>query len=280
MKVKLRQLVKQLKELINDLSSFQLDVYSSGATFFIFVSIIPFIMIVLYIITHTSLNQPDILAFLDNYLPPDVELVFSTIISDIYNRSQVVLPLSIVACIWSSSRGVMAITKGLNRINYVEETRNYFIIRLFSSIYTILLVAGVVILIILGAFGKKILNILTANYDELHYSVLMLFNNSDIILFIFIFFLFMFLYIFLPAIHISFKRQIPGALIASFVWILFTRLFSYYINNYNAYSIYGSLAFIIIFLLWIYAGIYFMFFGAWINYRNNLRYIKCHKTEE
>ena len=54
----------------------------------------------------------------------------------------------------------MAITKGLNSINRVEETRNYFLVRLISSVYTVLLVAGVILLITLGAFGKRILFVL------------------------------------------------------------------------------------------------------------------------
>lgn len=271
MKDSYKRLAQKYKDTIGNLSSFQLDVYSSGAAFFIFISFIPFIMIVLYIITHTSLTQPDIISFLEVYMPDDFEIIIANIINDIFSRSKVILPLSIIACIWSSSRGIMAITKGLNRINYVEETRNYFLVRFFSSLYTVLMVAGVVILITLGAFGKRIFNILTKEYDELHYIISMIFKNSDLILFVLIFLMFMFMYCVLPARHMSFLRQIPGALIASFIWIGFTRLFSYYINNYNAYSIYGSLAFIIVFLLWIYAGIYFMFIGAWINYRLSLR---------
>lgn len=271
MRDKCKRLTQNYKDIMSNLSSFQLDVYSSGAAFFIFISVIPFIMIVLYIITHTSISQPDIVSFLESYMPADFELVLITIINDIFNRSKAVLPLSIIACIWSSSRGIMAITKGLNKINYVEETRNYFLVRILSSLYTVFLVAGVLIMITLGAFGRRIFHIISSEYDEIHYLISMLFNNSDLILLVVVFIMFMFMYIVLPARHIAFKRQIPGALIAAVIWILFTRLFSYYINNYNAYSIYGSLAFVIVFLVWIYAGIYFMFIGAWINYRLSLK---------
>ena len=269
MKESSKRFIQQLKNILNNLSSYQLDVYASGATFFIFVSLIPFSMIILYIITHTSLTQPDILAFLDSYLPADFEVIISNIINDIYSRSKAILPLSIIACIWSSSRGIMAITKGLNKINYVEETRNYFTVRILSSIYTVLIVAVVVIMITLGAFGKRIFDILSTEYDNLHYIFHMIFNNTDLILFVINFFMFLLMYKVFPAKHISFRKQIPGALLASLIWIIFTRIFSYYINNYNAYSIYGSLAFIIIFVLWIYAGIYFMLFGAWFNIRRS-----------
>lgn len=271
MKDKFKKLIEQGRGLFDKLSVLQLDVYSSGATFFIFISIIPFIMIILYIISHTALTQPDLLVFLKNYIPNDYEILLEAVLNNIFNKSKVILPLSIVVCVWSSSRGIMAITKGLNKINCVDETRNYFVVRLISSAYTILLVAGVVILMTLGAFGKKIFNILTKEFSNLHNSIPMLFNNSDFILFIIIFLMFMFMYKFLPSKHMTFLKQIPGALSASLIWIIFTRLFSYYINNYNAYSIYGSLAFIIVFVLWIYAGIYFMFIGAWINYRIGLR---------
>lgn len=266
-----KRLEQNCKVIFRNLSSFQLDVYSSGATFFIFISIIPFIMIVLYIITHTALTQPDIYAFLGNYMPPEFELVLVTIINEMFSKSTAILPLSIIACIWSSSRGIMAIMKGLNKINYVEETRNYFVVRILSSLYTVFLVVGVVLMIILGAFGRRIFRIMTKEYDNIHSAISIIFNNSDLILLVVVFIMFLFMYKTLPARRVSVLKQIPGAVTASVIWILFTKLFSYYINTYNAYTIYGSLAFIIMFLIWLYAGIYFMFIGAYLNYRLSLR---------
>jgi len=44
----------------------------------------------------------------------------------------------------------------------------------------------------------------------------------------------------------------PGAVLTSLFWILFSMLFAYYVNNYGNYSkLYGSIGVIIVLMLWL-----------------------------
>ncbi len=267
MKETCRQYLQKCRKILVDLTSFQLDVYSSGAAFFIFISIIPFFLIILFIIPYISLTQSEVIAASERMIPEDFQAAAFALIRELYVRSNAILPMSIIALLWSASRGIMAITKGLNRIRGIEENRNYFIVRLIAMIYTVLLVAGVLLLIFLGVFGKRIFRLIDQYFEALRPVAAVIMQYSDITMVVVLFLLFLFMYKFLPAGRMRLKRQIPGAILATFVWWGFTKLFSDYILYYNAYSMYGSLAMVIIFMVWIYAGIYFFFIGAWMNQR-------------
>ena len=266
-----KRLFNRFRETLRNLSSFQLDVYSSGAAFFIFISMIPFALIVLSIFTRTSFSQSEINTLVTRFIPDDFQVAASALLHDLYYRSKTVLSVSIITLLWSSSRGIMAITKGLNRINFVEENRNYFVVRALAILYTLLLVIGVAALILLGVFGKRIFRMVEMNYEELHGVAITIYHYSDMIMILILFFLFLFMYKFLPARHMILKEQLPGALLATLIWWGFTELFSYFILHFNAYSMYGSMAMVVILLVWIYAGLYFFFFGAWLNHRLSLR---------
>ena len=80
-----------------------------------------------------------------------------------------------------------------------------------------------------------------------------------------LFLLFMFLFTVLPAQKVSVRSQLPGAAGAGFIWMIFTKLFSFYLSTFNGYSMYGSLAVILVPCVWLYAGMYIMFMGAFVN---------------
>jgi len=271
MKESSKQLIRKVSEVNKNLSSFQLDVYSSGAAFFIFISVIPFFLIMLYIIPRLSLSQDTIIQFLFRIVPEDFKGSVGAYIRELYNQSHVILPISVISLFWSASRGIIAITKGLNKINNVEETRNYFVVRGIGILYVVILIVGVVLTTALGVFGRRFFAFISNDYEVLYDVIEWIYHYSDLILILVIFILFLFFYKVLPAKHIILRHQIPGALFSSIVWWGFTQLFSLYILNYNAFSIYGSIALIIIFLLWLYAGMYFLLIGAWINYRISLK---------
>ena len=62
-----------------------------------------------------------------------------------------------------------------------------------------------------------------------------------------------------------------GAIFTTISWVLITMLYSYYINEYANYSVfYGSLANIVILMLWVYLLSYALVIGMAMNYREEL----------
>jgi membrane protein len=62
------------------------------------------------------------------------------------------------------------------------------------------------------------------------------------------------------------RYEMPGAIFSTIVWLVYSWAFSFYISNYANYSVtYGSLATIVIFILWLYGTMNIVFVGAEIN---------------
>ena len=63
-----------------------------------------------------------------------------------------------------------------------------------------------------------------------------------------------------------FASHLPGAAAASFGWIVFSKLYSLYFERSGAFSrLYGSLAAVAFFMLWVYFCVMIILLGAEIN---------------
>ncbi len=266
MNKKLRSLINRLMEFTDQLKRNHVDVYSASAAFFIFVSIIPFLIVLLTLIPYTPITKSDLLAAIVELLPSEMDALGINIIDELYGKSSAILSISAVAAIWSAARGVQAITKGLNEISGIDETRNYFVMRIWSAFYTLFMIIAIVVMLVGGVFGRHIRGLMERYFYEFPVSIKTIFGYRDIIMIAILFLLFLFFYTVLPAQKMKMKRQVPGAIFAAIGWWIFSGLFSVYTMHYNSYSMYGSLATVIIMMLWLYAGMYIMFLGAQINY--------------
>ena len=74
------------------------------------------------------------------------------------------------------------------------------------------------------------------------------------------------IYIVAPDIDIQGKYVNKGALYTTILWLLSSACYSFYVSNIANYTIkYGSLANIIILLIWLYIMSYILVFGTAIN---------------
>jgi membrane protein len=79
-------------------------------------------------------------------------------------------------------------------------------------------------------------------------------------------FTFALIYYFAPAAEQRFRWISPGAVLAFVFWLVFSLLFSLYVGNFGSYSAtYGSLAGVIILMLYVYYSALIMLVGAEMN---------------
>jgi membrane protein len=77
---------------------------------------------------------------------------------------------------------------------------------------------------------------------------------------------FLLVYMNVPNRKSKVRYELPGAIFSTIVWMVYSWAFSFYISNYANYSVtYGSLATIVIFILWLYVTMNIVFVGAEIN---------------
>lgn len=245
-----------------------LDVYSAGTAFYLFVSIIPFFIVLFLLMPYTPISREDVL-YLSELLPSGFDMLIYVITAEAYAKNSTKLWIALIIAIWSASRGILYMSKGLNEIYDVEEKRNYITLRLWASVYTLLIAVVLIILLIMGVFGKKIMQELRGHIPYLPTKtaswLTTILDFRVLITIVFLFLLFSFLYTVLPNKKISWLYQTPGAALCSVSWWVFTKLFSFIVDRFGGFSMYGSMATVVASMLWIYFCMYIIFICAELN---------------
>ena len=74
------------------------------------------------------------------------------------------------------------------------------------------------------------------------------------------------LYMVLPNGKNTFFDSLPGALLASSGWLIFSDLYSIYVENFSGYAnVYGSVYAVALSMLWLYFCMAIVFYGGALN---------------
>lgn len=256
-----------LKGFTNQLKKDHVNAFSAQAAFFLIMSFMPFLSILLTLIKYLPISQEMLYDTILDVIPVAFEPLVSGILNELFvQSSSTVLSLSIVLAIWSAAKGVLAIVRGLYSVYHVEDNRNYFVLRFISAIYTVIFVTAIVLTLLLLVFSNQIYHALKKDYP-MAADFLSVFINQKLILSLCLLILFFILVYKLVKIKGSnIFTLIPGAIFSAVSWIATSYAFSLYIDRYGNFSYtYGSLAIIALFMLWIYICMYILFIGAEIN---------------
>ena len=239
--------------------------YAASTAFFFFLSLVPMLMVICSVLPYTPLTKGNLLNVVTEVTPEAVDALATQLINEVYRKSAGTLSIALIATIWSAGKGVLALMRGLNAINDVEEKRNYFSIRIIASFYTVVMLVVMILFLFVMVFGNQLVNLLLHRVPQMQYLVSLYMEFRFLMVWVLLIILFAAVYSYVPDKKIHFKEQIPGACFASLVWSAFSWGFSLYIDRSGVYSIYGSLAIIIVVMLWMYLGMYILMIGAYIN---------------
>lgn len=246
----------------------EITVYAAQASFFIVLSSFPFIMLIFSIIQFIpSVTQTDLMALIARVFPENVIPLIETILLDLSRTSPAaILSVTTIIALWSASRGMLGIERGLNRITGCTKKRNYIYSRIINSGYTVIFIIVCIMTLILLVFGSSLQHLFLKFFPIFkHLSLLLILLRAVFALGILVVF-FVWLYTFLPYEKMALRYQIPGAIFSTFAWIVFSFGFSIYFNHFSRYSyMYGSLGAVMILMLWLYFCICILFLGAEIN---------------
>ncbi|MBR0231524.1 MAG: YihY/virulence factor BrkB family protein [Clostridia bacterium] len=274
----MKRLWKAIKYFGRKVSANRMGAYSAQTAFFMFLSLIPLVMLLLTMLSKFGTTSEEIISNVQNVAPSFLLRFLNIYLDEIIDVGSIsVTIVSAVVLLWSASRGVFAIIGGLNSVYEVKEKRNFFVLRLLAILYTVAFIAMMLIALLLMVFGNAIGEYVYSVMTDLKGLVYIISSLRFIIGFVMLVLFFMLVYKTLPGAKVRFAEQIPGAVISSAGWVAFSILFSFYIDNFSNYSnIYGSLTIIIVLLLWLYGCMYIMFIGAEVNFilSSKLREIK------
>ena len=257
--------MKRLQRLARYLAEQKVPLYAANASFFLILSVFPTLVVLLALMRYTGL-QVEIFTDLVAEVVPGalMPLVNRLVLSAYVNSTGTVLSISAVAALWSASRGMYSFVTGLNAIYEVKENRGYFRTRLISMGYTLAFLVVLLLTLVLHVFGGDLLRML----QKLPISEFLL-NLLDLRVFLLLVLqtaLFCAMFMVLPNERNRLGESIPGALLASIGWQVFTNLYSVYSQKFTSYaSIYGSVYVVALGMLWLYFCICIVFYGGVLN---------------
>lgn len=259
--------LKNLYRLWRWVGALNIPMHAANTGYFIVLSVFPALLLVLSGLRYTGLMVDDLLGMLEGILPEALMGTAEELIYSVYlNATGTVAGLSALTALWSSSRGIYGLLTGLNAIYSVSEDRGYFYTRGISVLYTFLFQLVILLTLILHVFGNALISFLQSIDNP---TVIFLTDMLNLRFFFLLglqSLLFTLMFMFLPNRRNRFWESLPGGLLSSMGWLLFSNVYSAYVTHFPRYAnIYGSVYAIAISMLWLYSCLAILFFGGALN---------------
>ncbi len=258
LKIPAVQLIWRTSEELGNIDGAQ---KAAGVAYYAFLSIFPLLLglIALFGFFLPSLNLEDeLLKFVGNNLPGATDIIKQNLVSIVRLRGAMGV-LSIVILFWSGSTMFSAISLAINRAWDIRQHRPFFIRK--ANEMGMALCTGVLFILSLGA--TAIISIFGGALDLPATDLVIISVGGRLVAFLLILAVFLLLYKFIPNTKTHWRHVWPGALLAAILFELARTLFIFYLANFANYQIiYGSIASIVVLLVWIYYSAFITILGA------------------
>ncbi len=240
---------------------------SAQVAYFLLFATVPLLILLFSLTQLLSLSAEEFLTSFYSIFPSMVGGLFEEIVRNIFeSNSSVMASFSAFVVIWSASKSVYYVIGGMNSVFEVKESRSMLRLRFLSIVYTLAFAVILVATLVLMVFGSSIAAFISARFPSLSLLTNLFSSLRFVIGLLLLTFFFALIFKVLPDRKAKFSSQLPGAVLAAVGWMLFSFFFSFYVNNFSNYAnIYGSLAAIVVYMLWLYICMYILFFGAELN---------------
>jgi membrane protein len=212
--------------------------------------------------------QSTLYSYLGRVMPGDASsLVTKTIQEITTHASGLKLAISLLVALWTASGGMSALGTSLNAAYDVREGRPWWKRQLTFLLLTIAVALLVITALVIILFGGKL-----AQFAGTHLHLSSAFTTTWMIIqwpiaLFFVIFCFALIYYFAPDIkHAKWYWITPGSVIGVTLWIIASVGFKLYLSYFNSYAkTYGSLAGVIVLMLWFYITGLALLIGGEIN---------------
>ncbi len=259
------KIVGNVKFFLDKCKRDNINAFAAQSAFFIILSSIPFLMVFSSLLKYTPVTESMIMSIVNQTMPDYVAPFFISVINEVYNKSVGIVSLAAIVAVWSAAKGVQYMANGLNIINDILETRNWFILRFWAIIYTVVFVLAIVITLVLLVFGKTLKNLVVAYIPIMGHATEVVIGLRSLIMLAILIVFFAVVFKMLPNRNAPLRTQLPGAVLCAVAWYVFSFGLSVYVGYFNGFSMYGSLTTIVLIMLWLYFCMYIMMMCAEIN---------------
>ncbi|MCD8217508.1 MAG: YihY/virulence factor BrkB family protein [Clostridiales bacterium] len=248
--------------------------YAGQAALFLIMSIIPFLLVLVSLIRYTPVTESLLLTAIDLVSPGYMSSAVISIVDEVYHNTGGVLVVSLIFAVYSAAKTIQSLRYALNKVYEIEETRNWFILRLRAMFETFALIIAILLLMILLMFGREIQEVLVEYAPFVAVVTEVILKLRLLILFFALTGIFVVVYKAIPNRKATFRSQLVGAVGCTAAWYIFTFGVSIYINYFNGFSLYGSLTSLVLIMFWLYFAMYIFLVCGEINSSFELIFIE------
>ena len=250
-----------------------IPLHAAYAGYFIMLALFPTLMLILAALNYVGIGAENFMDLIRGFLPGAlVGTVEQLVDSTSRDFSGALLGVSALTALWAASRGIYGLLTGLNAIYDVSEDRGYVYTRLLSVVYTFAFLLVLLLTLGLHVFGTSLLGLLERSGAPFFRFLL---NLIDVRFFLLLFVqtgIFCAMFMVLPNRRNRFWDSLPGAVLASLGWLVFSDLYSIYVERFaRLTNVYGSVYAVALSMLWLYCCMSIVFYGGALN-----RYLMEH----
>jgi membrane protein len=260
-----------LKRTVREFKEDNLTDLAAALTYYGILAIFPAVIALISIVGlvgHSATNT--LISNLDKLAPSTARTVFTSAINGLAksrSAAGVLFIVGILGALWSASGYVAAFMRASNQIYEVEEGRPFWMtipVRFAVTVVMLLLLAiSAMAVVITGGLAGKVGSLIGVGgtavqvWDIAKWPVLLLVVS----------FMFSILYWASPNVkHPGFRWISPGGVLAVATWVIASGLFALYVSQFGSYNkTYGTLAGVIIFLVWLWISNVAILLGAEFN---------------
>ena len=249
-----------------DLVNSQDLTHAAAIAYYALLSLFPFLLLVISLLGSVTADEQDrlaVLTFVFRYFPTQLDFVSRQLDAFRQTRLQVGLAGGL-ALIWASLGVFGAITSAVNEAWGVEKQRSFWKHRMVSFLMLVA-AGGVTILALLAVSAVQVaeaswFGLMISRFQWLTPLQSWIFRYAATILLILAVGL---VYYFIPNAKTRFRDVWVGAIFTGVLWTFAFRGFSWYIGrNSQLTLIHGSIAAVVVFLLWIYVSAVILMYGV------------------
>jgi membrane protein len=239
--------------------------FASSIAYYALLSLFPFLLLLFSIVANVTTSTEDrelVQHFILRYFPRQFDFVTAQL--ELLKNAQV--PLNVgggLLMIWAAMGVFGAVTTAVNHAWGVEKQPSYFKHKLIS--FLMLALSGV--LLLLGLLAVSAISVVEARWfsgviaavPRLLVLQSLAVRWTTTILFIFVVGL---VFYFVPNARVRFRDVWVGAVLTGLLWRAALAGFSAYVRDLSRFSVHGSIAAVVVFLLWVYVSAVILLYGV------------------
>ena len=241
--------------------------FAGHAALFLLMSLFPMAMYCISVFSYLQIDTARFTRYLMNIIPEGSMPLVNQILEEAYAGSTAMMQsFSIIVMLFCASKGVYAVIIGMNAVYGIRETRGTPLLYALAVSYVVIFFAVIGLMMVLIVLGNNIFNWLLQFVPGMAVFSNLFRYGKYLCMIVLLILFFLLIYMNVPNRRSKIRYEFFGSLFSAIAWLVYSWAFSFYISNFANYSVtYGSLATVVIFILWLYGTMNIIFVGAEMN---------------